>query len=102
MERRLSENMQGIIKRFFARFKRNKYKDMEELLGVTLPVWAASAPPGNIRADSFLESLDLEKAVFCLYPNYFFSVELKAETENQLIWLMFQTGSIKKDGFVGR
>lgn len=32
MERRLSENMQGIIKRFFARFKRNKYKDMEEHL----------------------------------------------------------------------
>ncbi len=34
-------------------------KDMEELLGVTLPVWAASAPPGNIRADSFLESLEM-------------------------------------------
>lgn len=32
MERRLSENMQGIIKRFFARLKRNKYKDMEEHL----------------------------------------------------------------------
>ena len=34
-------------------------EDMGELFEVALPVWAASAPPGNTRADSFLESLQM-------------------------------------------